>query len=1456
MLNSFMKNETDIAIVGMSCIFPGAKDINSYWENIINKVDAITEVPANRIDQVFFDSDSKDIDRLFVNRGGFIDDFVDFDPIEFGIVPKVVQGTEPDQLLSLKMAYRALEDADVFKKKISLQNAGVIIGKGGYGGVEMAKLAEMIVGSEALVRSLRYFMPHLTEDDLRTVKKVFQKLRGNFSPDNVLGTVPNFTAALVANRLDFGGPAYTVDAACASSLIAIDNAVKELNLHRCDLVVAGAMHLGQNAVLWSVFSMLGALSRNQIVRPFDRRADGVLTGEGCGYVVLERLEDAIKNDQRIYAVIKGVGLSSDGANASLMSPSTTGQVKALKNAWRQTNLDMKNIGYIEAHGTATVLGDKVELETLREFFGYDDKLPRAGVGSVKSMIGHAMPAAGMAGFIKTTLALYHGKLPPTLHCEEPVNALQKTRFEPIVEAIDWDQTDLPRLAGVNAFGFGGANGHAILEAFNVNGHKAYKKLTSANTAEKVPNEEVILLARQSNEELIAALEKEDYSLGSGSHRLAIFEPSKERIQKAIKIIRIGSPWRNRMDIWYTNSPILENKGKLAFIFPGLDIPGLTSVQVGNFEEVADYFNLPKPQFTKFKEGIEVYLGLDESCRIIDAALKKLNIFPDVIAGHSVGEWTACYSAGMVDIETVKKLEQQSVSTIFKKNEGVFLFVGLGIKEINPLLEQNKRIYLSNDNCSHQVVLCGTSEDIEKFRSVLHKEQIINYVLPFSSGYHSPFAERYTDDVKKNLKEIISFKQPAFPIWSGITASPYPKDLKAVAQLHVDFMTKPVRFRELAENLYNDGINFFLQIGAGSAIGFINDTLKDKVIVTIGSGSTKRSALNQIKRVVAAMFVEGRQADISILNLKKTTVKKSKTKGLTKMLDLGMEILSMETILTTSKVPLLSTVSKETVKVSQPVFDALNESFNQINQAQKELFELLKQRKVNSNFSKQDTSAELVPKSNFIKGKTFSNKLEFSLEKFPELIDHCPFKKRSDTYDFSDDKEPVIPLTMFLQLFGEIVHELEPNRVISKFENINAFQFLWIKETIHAEVQSEWKSPDRIFLKIENYVSAEIVLADKFESAPSSFIKDLGEPLEIPIHASQIYKEGFMFHDFAYQGILSLDSMGSKGIRATITSGKGKGSLLDNAGQLIGLWYHLIKINSMPFPVKVQEIKFFDSMFQQDGNMECTCRYTEATEEFLFGDIELKRNGKLWVSIKGWQNRKSEIDGKLWNIIVDATENFLSSEIEPGIFFFEKTYKRVNSWFVIMNQYLNMQEKRYYESLTLIRQNPWMMGRVAAKDAIRSLIFKKRKLKVHPAIIIIKSDELGRPYVEGEQTENIKISISHKEECAVAAASDNDSIGIDIEVIKDRDKNFIEMVLNPEEIKLLPSLQNISEWVTRCWVAKEAYGKSMGDGLKGNPKNYIIKKIHNNELWINNKSIKTIKHKNFIVGWTQQKKKQQ
>ena len=227
------------------------------------------------------------------------------------------------------------------------------------------------------------------------------------------------------------GPAYTVDAACASSLVAVDQAVAELASGRCDVVLAGGVHHCHDITLWSVFSQLGALSRTESIRPFHRGADGVLIGEGTGVVVLKRLDDALADRDRVYAVIRGTGVASDGRAASLFSPEPAGQVRAVRRAWEAAGLDPRAadaLGLLEAHGTATPAGDTAELATLAEVFGPRQGDPTVPIGSVKSMIGHTMPAAGIASLIKAALAIHHGVLPPTLHCEDPHPDLKATRF--------------------------------------------------------------------------------------------------------------------------------------------------------------------------------------------------------------------------------------------------------------------------------------------------------------------------------------------------------------------------------------------------------------------------------------------------------------------------------------------------------------------------------------------------------------------------------------------------------------------------------------------------------------------------------------------------------------------------------------------------------------------------------------------------------------------------------------------------------------------------------------------------------------------------------------------------------------------------------------------------------------------------------------------------------------------
>ncbi|MBN1656096.1 MAG: polyketide synthase dehydratase domain-containing protein [Deltaproteobacteria bacterium] len=457
--------ENGIAIVGIACIFPGAPDLQTFWRNISQGYDAIDEIPAHRLDPVFFDSSLKTGDRFYCRRGGTIDEYLGFDPAPYRMMPNTARSAEPDQLLTLKLCREALWDAGyVDSVHESIRNrTGVILGKGNYLGSAGRRFDAYIRDAEQLIISLRELVPDIREADLLRIKREFQRKAKATNLDGVIGLVPNLTASRVAHALDLKGAAYTVDGACASALLAVDQACQQLVTEEADLMLCGGIHVCQDEAFWGVFSQLGALSRRQMIRPFDKMADGLLIGEGVGVLVLKREKDALRDHDRVYAVIRGTGISSDGQGASLMSPNIDGQVLALERAWQHARRDCNEIGLLEAHGTATPVGDAAEAETLRRFFGEpSSNRRRAGIGSIKSMIGHAMPAAGAAGLIKTALALFHRVFPPTLHCEDPLPALEQTLFRPIHKASPW--TEKCRLAGVNAFGFGGINAHVVLES--------------------------------------------------------------------------------------------------------------------------------------------------------------------------------------------------------------------------------------------------------------------------------------------------------------------------------------------------------------------------------------------------------------------------------------------------------------------------------------------------------------------------------------------------------------------------------------------------------------------------------------------------------------------------------------------------------------------------------------------------------------------------------------------------------------------------------------------------------------------------------------------------------------------------------------------------------------------------------------------------------------------------------
>ena len=636
----------------MACTFPGARNLAEFWRNIVGGVDCIIDVPPRRWDpEIFHDPNGSYEDRVYTKKGGFLGVSYAFNPLRYGTMPRAVEGAEPDQFLVLRTVHEAMEDARHLDRPIDGERAAFILGRGNYLGAGVGGLLQRGMMTEQTLHIIKALHPEFTPEQLARMKKAIRSKLPGFAPESAPGLIPNITTGRVANRLDFMGPNFTIDAACASSLIATELAVRDLESHRFDLMLVGGCHICSEVPFLQVFAAMGALSRNSKIRPFDKHADGTLAGEGVGILVLKRLDDAVRDGDRIYAVIRGVGTSSDGRAKGVAAPRREGEELALRRAYEMCGFSPATVGLIEAHGTGTPVGDPTEVEALHRVFGpRDGTPPTCALGSVKSQIGHAMPAAGVAGIIKTALSVYHRVLPPTLNCEEPLDELRADdcRFYVNSKLRPWVHggQHAPRRAGVNAFGFGGVNAHVVLEDYAPGapikptdiGHEA----TSANDPECRPSLireldcELVILQAGSREELRgAAVRLGEYvqraptvalrdvawstwnSRQGGSHVLSMIASSLPdlgaKLARAARALADPSvkQIKDAKGLYYfEESPV--RGGKIAFVFPG---------------EGAQYLNMMADLCIHFPE---VRAFFDAADRAVDGAGRyppSADIFP-------------------------------------------------------------------------------------------------------------------------------------------------------------------------------------------------------------------------------------------------------------------------------------------------------------------------------------------------------------------------------------------------------------------------------------------------------------------------------------------------------------------------------------------------------------------------------------------------------------------------------------------------------------------------------------------------------------------------------------------------------------------------------------------------------------------------------------------------------------
>ncbi|KPI27576.1 Mycocerosate synthase [Actinobacteria bacterium OV320] len=1436
-----------VAIVGMAVLLPGAADLDAYWRNLRDGVDAIGEVPEGRWDAEFYRpgtaSEPAVADRVYARRGGFVDGLAEVEVTRFGIMPHSVAGTEPDQLIALHVASAALDDAGGPDRLPDRGRVGVVLGRGGYLGPGLVRLDQRVRTAGQLVRTLGELLPDLTADQLGRVQTAFTERLGPDSPESAIGLVPNLAASRIANRLDLRGPAYTVDAACASSLVAVDQAVAELGSGRCDLMLAGGVHHCHDITLWSVFSQLRALSPSQRSRPFHRDADGILIGEGTGVVVLKRLADAERDGDRIYAVIRGTGVASDGRAAGLVNPDPGGQAQAVRQAWRAAGLDPAepgSIGLLEAHGTATPAGDEAELTTLAEVFGPGEG--EAVLGSVKSMIGHTMPAAGVAGLVKAALAVHHGMLLPTLHCDDPHPALARTRFRTLEKAADWETTERQpvRRAAVNAFGFGGINAHVVLE--EAPGARGPRATAPPRPVLAVTEpERVLLLAADSPARLAALLDADDDTVRSaglapshphpdaGPARLGIVDPTAKRLALARRAVGKRRAWHGRSDVWFRPGPLLgAEAGGPAFLFPGLE--GDFTPQV---DDVAAHFGLPAPSVAGDRTGDvgRHGFGVVAVGRLLDAALRRTGIVPAAVAGHSVGEWTAMATAGLYSGDEVDAFMADFDPDSVAVPGLAFGAIGASAERVLAALRDEgpatAGLVLSHDNAPGQSMVCGPEAAVEAFVRAFRAQGVLSQVLPFRSGFHTPMLEPHLGPIKEAADRFRLYP-PHTPLWSGTTAAPFPEDEAGIRSLFVRHLLEPVRFRQLTEALYAAGHRVYVQVGPGQLGSLVGDTLGGRDHLVVAANSPHRTGLAQLRRVATALWTAGAAVAPSLgpSPAPGTTARAARPPV---RLDLGGALVSLAPQRLTALRAELRAPVRAAGAVGPSPLDALAGG----SPMAAELSALLHET--------ADTAAALMtaraaaPAAARRTGP-WHTVVHVSPDTMPYLLDHCFFPQRPGWPEVAD-RWPVVPATTIVQHIvdaaADAARDAAPGTVPVAVHGARFEEWLTATPAVDVPVTVTPEGPDRLAVSFGPRARATVELAAAHPPPPAPWPNGPGAERAPDHTAAQLYDERWMFHGPAFRGVTELGAIGDRHVRGVITTPSAPGALLDNVGQLLGYWIMATRTErTVVFPVGMREMRFHGPHPAPGTAVGCLVRITSLTDAFLEADVQLTVGGTVWAELYGWQDRRFDNDPKT-RPVERFPERHTLSETRPGGWqLLHERWPDLASRELIMRNSLGGAERSQYAEHAPRGRRQWLLGRIAVKDAVRQWLWDQGEGPVFPAELRVRNDEAGRPYVtgvHGRVLPALDVSLAHCAEAGVAIVrphAPGPGPGIDIEEVTDRTPQTLAAALGEDELRLLRALSAGSGgsealWFTRFWAAKEAVAKAEGTGFEGRPRDFTV-----------------------------------
>ncbi len=877
-----------IAIVGMSGLFPKAKNYREYWQNIVDGVDCTEEVPASRwsLDD-YYDADHGAADKTYSRRGAFLPD-VDFDPLEFGVPPNQLEVTSTMQTLSLGVARDLLVDAGATGSQwYDPSRTGVVMGT--TGPVPLTHPLAARLSTPILKEAARSC--GLSEEDADAIAAKFVAAFAPWEENSFPGLLSNVVAGRIANRFGLGGINCTVDAACAASLAAMRTAIAELQDGRADTMITGGVDTENSIFIYMCFSKVGALSPSDRISPFSSAADGTLLGEGISMLALRRLSDAKRDGNRIYAVIKGLGSSSDGRSKSIYAPRAEGQRIALNRAYADAECAPSSVELFEAHATGTAVGDRTELAALGGLLSdSSDEAQFAALGSVKSQIGHTKGAAGTASVMKLALGLYHKILPGTINVDEPNAEIEKTSpYYVNTRTRPWirDPQRPTRRAAASAMGFGGTNFHVVLEEADAD-RGAIRTVHDAPRALIWHAADVGALV-----ELVGSGDPSDSGDIPDEHARLGFvavDADGEAHLRELAVEQLtknpaATHWNHPEGLFFRSAAMPDIKVGALFSGQGSQYVDMGAGAVMNTPSVAEMFDVANEAFA----GQSPRLGsvvfpppvFDDAARADqEATLRRtqfaqpaigalsagqfaffaeLGFRADGYLGHSFGELTALWASGAVDTQDYFVLAHargEAMAPVAGADSGTMLAVAATREQVEQVVADIDDVRVCNHNAPDQLVVGGGAAAVAQVETRCSALGYTTRALPVSAAFHTPYVAHAVEAFRP-VVESLHIGQPDAPVFANSPQGRYGSDVAENRATLVDQMMQPVEFVSALESMREIGCTVFVEFGPKQVLtSLVRRTLGDDVVAIATDSGPLGDSDVPLKRAAVQLAVLG------------------------------------------------------------------------------------------------------------------------------------------------------------------------------------------------------------------------------------------------------------------------------------------------------------------------------------------------------------------------------------------------------------------------------------------------------------------------------------------------------------------------------------------------------------------------------------------------------------------------